>query len=235
SLAGPLRRVRQALVYDLLVFSDAESARIRERATRLAGFLTPMLFYLAVAIRAHHAVLGARPERPASYVVPLPVNLRPKGAEGGMFRTRVSMIWFQVPAEAAAGELEALLERLKEQRRRAVRERQIEGGVAAMDYARWAPAPLYARMARRALGGELCSFFFAYTDEFCPGLDHFFGAPVRDGFHAPSVPASPGSGLVFSLRSGRLDCTHVRQAGVLGPDELAAFRARLEQDLLGAP
>ena len=33
---------------------------------------------------------------PGSYVVPLPVNLRPKGGEGAIFRTHVSLIWFQV-------------------------------------------------------------------------------------------------------------------------------------------
>jgi hypothetical protein len=230
SLAGPARRVRQALVYDLLSFPDE---RIRERATRLAGFLTPMLFYLAVAIRAHRAVLRARKLEPESYVVPLPVNLRPKGGEGGMFRTRVSMLWFQVPAPAAA-DLGTLLEELKEQRRRAIREGQVENGVAAMDFARFAPTRLYVRMARRPLHGELCSFFFAYTGPFCAGLERFFGAEVQQGFHAPAVPASPGSGLVVSLHGSRVNCTHVHQRGVLGEAEQAVFRERLERDLEGS-
>lgn len=232
SLAGPRRRVRQDLEVDLRGFPALASAAIRERAAGLAGFLTPMLFYLAASVRAHHAVLRARGTVPASYVVPLPVNLRPKGGEGGIFRTRVSMLWFQVRAELAE-DLEALLAELKAQRRRAIREGQVECGVAAMDYARAAPAPLYAHMARRPLRGELCSFFFAWTDAFCPGLTHFFGAPVRDGFHAPSVPPSPGSSLVFSLRDERLNVTHVRQRGILDGAELARFRASLEADLAG--
>ena len=40
-----------------------------------------------------------------------------------------------------------------------------------MDFARYAPSRLYGSLARRPLGGELCSFFFAYTGEFCPGLE----------------------------------------------------------------
>jgi hypothetical protein len=232
SLAGPARRVRQQLVYDLLSFPDERSARIRERATRLAGFLTPMLFYLAVAIRAHRAVLRARDLEPESYVVPLPVNLRPKGGEGGLFRTRVSMLWFQVPAGATA-DLETLLEELKVQRRRAIQEGQVENGVAAMDFARFAPTRLYVRMARRPLRGELCSFFFAYTGPFCAGLERFFGAEVQQGFHAPAVPPSPGSGLVVSLHGPRVNCTHVRQRGALDEAEQAAFRERLERDLEG--
>ncbi|MEN8161689.1 MAG: hypothetical protein ABFS41_16585, partial [Myxococcota bacterium] len=96
------------------------------------------------------------------------------------------------------------------------------------------PARCYAGMARRPLRGELCSFFFAWTDSFCAGLDHFFGARVLDGFHAPSVPPSPGSGLVFSVRGERLNVTHVRQRGVLSQTELERFREELMRNLTGA-
>jgi hypothetical protein len=161
------------------------------------------------------------------------VDLRPKGGEGAVFRTRVSMIWLQVRAERTR-ELDTLLADLKDVRRRAIREHQVENGVAAMGYALRAPARLYAHMTRRALRGELCSFFFGWTAAFCEGLERFFGAPVLDGFHAPSVPASPGSGLVFSLVGPRLNVTHVRQRGVLSEVELALFREALVRDLTGA-
>ena len=232
SLAGPARDVPQALVYDVHAFSDEESAGILSRAAALAGFLTPMLFYVAAAVRAHDAVLRARGSVPESYVVPLPVDLRPKGGEGGVFRTRVSMIWLQVRSDRVQ-DLALLLADLKEVRRRAIREHQVENGVAAMDYALRAPARLYARMTRRALHGELCSFFFGYTASFCDGLDEFFGARLLDGFHAPSVPPSPGSGLVFSLCGAHLNVTHVRQQGVLSDGERALFRAALVRDLTG--
>ncbi len=233
SLAGPARRrVRQALVYDVHGFSPEETTGIVGRAASQAGFLTPMLFYVAAAIRAHDAVLRARGSVPESYVVPLPVDLRPKGGEGGVFRTRVSMIWLQVRAERAR-DLATLLEDLKAVRRQAIRERQVENGVAAMAYALRAPAWLYARMTRRALHGELCTFFFGYTAAFCGGLDRFFGAELIDGFHAPSVPPSPGSGLVFSLVGDRLNVTHVRQRGVVSEDELARFGDALRSDLTG--
>ena len=230
SLAGPVRSVRQDLVYDVHGFSAEASAAIVARAAALAGFLTPMLFYVAVAVRAHDAVLRARGTAPASYVVPLPVDLRPKGGAGGVFRTRVSMIWLQVRGDRVH-DLGALLADLKDVRRRAIRERQVENGVAAMSYALHAPARLYARMTRRALRGELCSFFFGYTAAFCEGLGSFFGAELLDGFHAPSVPPSPGSGLVFSLFGERLNVSHVRQRGVLSEAELALFRETLVRDL----
>jgi hypothetical protein len=232
SLAGPLRRVRQALRYEVETFSVEETAAVAARARERAGFLTPMLFYLAAAIRAHAAVFRARGVDARSFVVPLPVNLRPKGAEGAVFRTHVSMLWFHVLA-AEAEDFDGLLERLKLQRRDAIKAGLVEAGIAAMDYARFAPAPLYAHMARRSFGGELCSFFFAWTDQFLPGLESFLGAPIENGFHAPSVPPSPGSSAILSVRAGRLNLTHVHQTGVLSEAERALFRERLRADLLG--
>jgi hypothetical protein len=232
SLAGPLARTRQQLGYEVATFNPDETARIVARAKQSAGFLTPMLFYLAASLRAQHAVVRARGLDPGSYVVPLPVNLRAKGGQGEIFGTRISLIWFQVfpeQVESFAG----LLTELKAQRLATIKEGLVEAGSAAMDFARWLPRRLYASMARRAFRGELCSFFFAYTDEFLPGMTSFLGAPLQNAFHAPSVPPSPGSGVIFSLREGRLNFTHVRQAGVFAEHELAVFRTALREDLLG--
>jgi len=231
SLAGPVRRTPQALGYDVESFSAAESASIVDTARRRAGFLTPMLFYMAAALRAHHAVFRARGLDPRSYVVPLPVNLRPKGGEGALFRTHVSLLWFQVLPEQLE-DLTGLIAELKTQRVAAIRAGHVENGAFAMDFARFAPRRYYVRRARRTLGGELCSFFFAFTDAFLPGLKSFFGAEIRNGFHVPPVPPSPGSCLAFSLHDGRLNATHVRQGGVFSERELALFRERLRDDLL---
>jgi hypothetical protein len=47
------------------------------------------------------------------------------------------------------------------------------------------------------------------------------------------VPPSPGSAAVFSLRAGRLNFTHVRQAGVFSGFELVRFRESMRADLIG--
>jgi len=232
SLTGPSRRARQALTAPVYTLDIDASSRVVERAKERAGFLTPMLFYLAASVRAHLAVFERRGTDPGSFVVPLPVNLRPKGAEGAVFRTRVSMMWFQVLPEAAR-DLDTLVDELKRQRRDMIKGGAIENGVAAMDWARYAPSRVYATMARRSFGGELCSFFFAFTGDFLPGLEVFVGAPILNGFHVPSVPASPGSGAIMSLREGRLNVAHVHQEGALDEAELACFRDQLFADLLG--
>ncbi len=232
SLAGPLSAARQRLEVDVTTFGADETARIGERARKLAGFLTPMLFYLAASVRAHRAVFELRGIDPRSYVVPLPVNLRAKGAGGALFGTRVSLLWFQVMRESC-GTLDSLLAELKAQRLATIKDGMVEAGTAAMDYARWLPRYAYARMARRAFGGELCSFFFGYTDEFLAGMTTFLGAPIENGFHAPSVPPSPGSAAIFSLRAGRLNFSHVRQSGVFSGFEQVRLQRSLRADLLG--
>ncbi len=232
SLAGPLRRLPQALRYDVLTLPEEETGRVVERARQKAGFLTPMLFYLACAIRGHDAVFRERKLDPGAYVVPLPVNMRPKGSEHALFRTRVSLLWFRVLPEVVR-DFDALIADLKAQRLAAIKAGQIENGVIAMDYARHAPMRLYAHMARRAMQGELCSFFFAFTGEFAGGIEAFLGAPIENAFHAPPVPTSPGSSAAMSLRGGRFNATHVHQRGLFAPAELALFRRTLRDDLLG--
>jgi len=232
SLAGPLRRTRQALHYARLRLSVEQTARSVESAKRRAGFLTPTLFYLAAAIRAHHAVFRARGADPGSYVVPLAVNLRPKGAAKAMFRTHVSLVWFQALPEQV-DDLDGLIAALKQQRLAAIKAGQVENAVAAMDFARLAPNRLYSHLSRRGFRGELCSFFFAFTGDFLADVDHFFGAEVRDGFHVAPVPPSPGSCVAVSLRGGRLGATHTYQRGVFSARELELFREQLQSDLQG--
>lgn len=231
SLAGPRRRTPQALCWDVLTLDSADSERAVAAAGRRAGFLTPMLFYLAIAIRAHHAVARVRGFDPGSYVVPLPVNLRPRGAAGAVFRSNVSLLWFQVLPDQVT-DLDVLIGELKTQRLAAIKAGHVENGSDAMGFARYAPTRLYTHMARRSFGGELCSFFFAYTGEFLGRMDRCFGAELRNGFHVAPVPPSPGSCVAMSLRAGRLNVTHAHQRGVFSDAELSVFRDSLRADLV---
>jgi len=229
---GPTR-ARQALRVALTTLSPEDTRRVVARAQEKAGFLTPVLFHLAAAIRAHAALHRVRGSDPRSFALPVVANLRPRGpGASAIFRTHVSMLWFQAMPEETR-DLDGLIERLKAQRLARIQQGFLEEGAAAMDFARWAPAPLYAAMARRTLRGELASFFFAYTGEFLADTKTFCGAEIVNGFHAPGVPASPGSGTILSLRQGRLNAAHVHQDGLLREAEREAYEARLVADLTG--
>ncbi len=232
SLGGPRRRRAQALDYDVLTLSPVETAAVRERAAAVAGALTPALFYLAATMRAHDAVFAARGADPGHYLVPLPVNRRPRGARGALFRTNVALLWFHVPRHHV-GDLGGLVAELGRQRRAAVRDGLLEASTAAMDVLRWAPAWLHTWIARRGLGGEIASFYFAFTGEFLPGLPTFCGADIVNGFHVPSVMPSPGSGVIMSVRDGRLNVAHIYQCDAVTADERRLLQARLLDDLRG--
>jgi hypothetical protein len=177
-------------------------------------------------------VFQERGEVPSSYVIPLPVNLRKKGHEGPIFQTQISMLWFQVVPDVV-DDFGALVQSIKEQRLEIIKGGAIERSAAALDFIRLMPARQYARLARSTFRGEVASFLFAFTDAFLPRCDDFFGAPLVNGFHAPSVTPSPGSSAIMSLRDGCLNVAHVYQRGVLDEDERAVFRARLLADLEG--
>ncbi|HVP31516.1 MAG TPA: hypothetical protein VMW35_20400 [Myxococcota bacterium] len=236
SPGGRLSRARQATRYERLTLRGDASERFLARAKEKAGVLTPVLFPLAASIRAHAALFRARGVLPRSFVVPVVANARPKGAASGaeaIFRTHVAMLWFRALAEETA-DLDGLVRALRTRRAELLKRHFLEDGLAALDVARIAPRRAYAFGVRRVFGGELASFFFAYTGEFLPRTATFFGAPIEDGFHVPGVPASPGSALVFSLRDGRLGVTHVWQDGVEDADERALLRRALLDDLVGS-
>jgi hypothetical protein len=233
SLGGPRRRHAQALDYDVQTLPHDATAGIIERAASVAGALTPALFYLAATMRAHDAVFAARGDDPGHYLVPLPVNLRPRGAQGAVFQTNVALLWFHV-ARRHVGDLMGLVAELARQRRTGIRDGYLEASTAAMDLMRWAPARLHTWIARRSLGGEIASFYFAFTGEFLPDLTTFCGAEIVNGFHVPSVMPSPGSSVIMSVRSGRLNVAHIYQRDALSADERRVLQERLLDDLRGA-
>jgi hypothetical protein len=232
SPGGPLRRVPQQLSYRWTTLDRERTSTIKARSAQYAGVLTPMLFYLAAAIRGHHAVAKSRGRRPQKWLIPLPVNLRSKGTAGEMFRTHITLIWFQATAEEVQ-DFEGLVEALKQQRRAAIKGGLIEAGVQAMDFVRMIPSRLFTKFARRDYDGELCSFFFAFTDEFAPDASQLCGARIETGSHVPSVPPSPGSSVVMSLRDECLTLTQIRQHGAVSDEEDEIMREQMLADLTG--
>jgi len=202
SLTGPLTATPQNLTWKRRVFANQKAKAIRERARAHAGAMRSMLFYLAVSLRAHHRVHRFRKTPPQTYLVPVPVNMR-RGASKPIFRSHVSFLWFRAPAERIP-DFEALMEHLRQRRKSMIRDGMEQLAAVALDAFRGMPTPLYHRMIRRPFGGEIASFFFSFTGDFLPDLDTFLGGRVTDGHHVPSVPVSPGSGLIWNRHRDRV-------------------------------
>lgn len=234
SLAGPLRATPLRLRYALTTLSAADTQVAIERGNRYAGFLTPAMFYLAAATRAHAAVFAARGAEPECYLVPLPVKVPAPERSTVAVGTHVSLLWFRIAKEQTR-DLTVLVEELKRQRLEQIRGGAIEDTATALEFVRFLPLPIYAYMLRRNLRGELSSFVFAFTGEFAPQLTQLAGAEVLNGFHAPAVQPSPGSGLIMSLRRGRLNIAHVYQEGVITDAERSLLLEHLLADLRSEP
>ncbi len=232
SLAGATRGRTHALRSRVLAFDHGTTEQIAARAQAKAGYLAPALFYLAAAIRAHHALFLARGLKPGSFLIPFPIDMRPQEDHQEILRNCMGWIWFEVPAELVEN-IDALITELRSQLRDRLEHARLDAGRAALHLARFLPGWVLPRVARRVLGGTLGSFWFAYTDELLPGLDHFLGAEIRDVIQVLSVPPSPGSSIVVAPYAGRLNVTHVWSADVLSDADSELFSTRLERELLG--
>ena len=218
SLAGPIRSMPKQLDYEVHRFPPEETDAFDKLARSEAGVISPMLFYLAITIRAHHRVFLHRSSVPSQYLVPVAVNLRRGTDIDPTFRNHVTFLWFGVePSEL--DDRQMLINSLKEQKRSQIQDGFPRSMAIAMENNRYVPTEMNRRMMRAQAGGELCSFFFAYTGHLFPEVSELCGGQIRDGFPTAGVPPSPGSSFVWSLVHGQLNLTHLFQQGVVRPDE----------------
>ncbi len=232
SLGGPPSR-RGAAEFHVEQFSGAESARITARSTAAAHELFQMCWFLACAMRMHHAVLRRRGLDPESYQANCPVQERKRGARHPIWQNHVSQLFFRLlPSELS--DLAAATRALQEQFVSQTRQRLDLAFATTSRLLRRMPARLYLRMILKGSHGHLTSFFFSHTGEFLPECRSFCGATIEHGWHVPSVCQPPGTGVFFSRRDARLTATIAWRDGVLGDGELETMCAQLRADLLGA-
>ncbi len=213
-------------------FSAAETAEITARAKTATHELFQMGWFLAVAMRVHHAVLCRRGEDAESYQSNCPVQERKRGARHPIWQNHVSQLFFRLtPAEIA--DLDAAARALQGQFVAQTRERLDAAFATTSRFLRRMPAGLYLRMIRNGSHGHLTSFFFSHTGEFLPECRTFCGAPIAHGWHVPSVCQPPGTGVFFSQRDARLIAVLSWREGALRPGEFCIMRMRLRADLLG--
>jgi hypothetical protein len=230
SLAGPLQERAKKLRYRVHQWSEETTRRLRKYVDEEIGASIPMLFYLALSIRAHKAVYDQRGTDPGQFLVPVTVNKYPDGDQRPLFGTHVSFWWFRIEPKVAT-DFTQLIDHLKRQRLELIKDEFHEQFNRAMSVTRYFPRWLNARMMRRETEGELASFFFSYTGELVPSVDQFFGGGIERMFHAPAPPASPGSSFVWSIRSGQLQLTHLFDQQAVSRDERERAIRTLRDDL----
>jgi len=231
SLATQRKPAARTMKYHVTALPAGDSVRVHENAARLCGFLGDTSFHLAATLMELHQ-LHARTGCPsASYVVPVPVGLRPKGTRAPLFSNQVATILHQFfPDELAT--VEKTSTALKTRQADCLRGDEIDASITLGQLFRKLPLAIYMRLVKQSLRGEICSLFFGDTGVVDPALETFLGARITGLVHVPAVTLSPGVGVVFSRFHGQLRFIVVHADGAMTENEAVEFSSRLRERLL---
>jgi hypothetical protein len=156
---------------------------------------------LAVVGRAMAELWRRRGLPEAPFLLPISVDLRPKGESGPVFGNSLAFHFarFQ-PSDTS--DVPALARALRQQMADAVRDGQIEANEVAMEFLHYRPLSRMLRVLPWTTGGELFSFNCADLGEWPPALAQCFGRRVLNAYHIPVVPPRPGLGVFFNRCGG---------------------------------
>ncbi|MEP6662046.1 MAG: hypothetical protein ABJC04_00155 [Verrucomicrobiota bacterium] len=212
-------------------FSKEDSGQINLHANLHGGFLANSTFHLAATLLELHA-LHLRLQCPsASYVVPIPVGLRPKGTRAPLFSNQVAMMLHQFLPEQLDSMPHAVAA-VKEHSAESLRDNALDSGIALAQLFRCFPLPVYMRLIKQQLRGEICSLFFGDVGATDPALQTFFGARIESATHIPAVTVPPGLAVAFYRFHEQLSFTVVYAKGTLNSDDAKVFVDRLRERLL---
>lgn len=223
--AGPKLR------YRVESFSAEETTRIRANGVRLCGMLGDAQYHAAVSVFELHRLHQKLGCTSASYVLPMPVGLRPKGSPDPLFSNQVAMLMIQFLPEHL-DTIEHAVAALKTQTQEAIRHGLLESAVMLSELFRFLPLPIYMAIVKQGLRGEICSVFYGDTASVNPLLTNFLGVEVEDFAHIAAVTPSPGIGVIFYYFRGTLRVTVLSLAPVLSEAEAEEFAATLRSRLL---
>lgn len=187
----------------LLSFSDQESARINARCQQLNAGFRRSHFYLAASIRALHTVATARGNKDAAYLVPVPHDMRRRGANGPVFSNNLSILFYRIEPRLA-GRLSDLIGELTRQMMDQIRDRFPECCMAALDMFRPLPLNYYLHQLGKPTRGKFASLSFSDSGETCAGIGDLLGAQIQEVTHMVPAWRPPGLTILFWTFRNRL-------------------------------
>jgi len=214
--AGPVRFHRESFV-------ERDPAASRDRASRDTGWR------LAVVGKAMREIHARRNVPEAPFLLPIAVDLRPKGELGPTFGNILAFHFARFrPSDAA--DVPRLASALRGQIADAVRDGQLEANDVAMDFLQYRPLAFVRRAIRRT-GGATFSFNCADVMDFPAALDRCFGRRVVNAYHIPAVPPRPGIGVFFNRCAGRSNLVVAWIDGVVTDDDVTRIVATVREGM----
>jgi hypothetical protein len=158
---------------------------------------------LAAVARAMADLSLRRGLADAPFLVPIAVDLRPKGEPGPIFGNMLGFHFAQF-ARSDTADVALLARALRRQMADAVRDGHIEAAEAALEFIKYRRLSTMLRELPGTARGETFSFNCADVGEFPARLDSLFDRRVVNAYHVPAVMPRPGLGVFFN-RCGDAD------------------------------
>jgi hypothetical protein len=185
-----------------------------ERATR------EISWRLALVGKAMAELWQRRGLPDVPFLLPISVDLRPKGHPGATFGNQLAFHFARFPPSDTR-DVPALARALRRQMAEAVRDGQIEANAVAMEFLGYRPLSTMLRVLPWTAGGELFSFNCADLADWPATLEQCFGRRVVNAYHIPVVPPRPGLGVFFNRCGNRNNVVVSWMEGVVSRDEAA--------------
>jgi hypothetical protein len=193
---------------------DAASTAGERRATR------EITWRVAVAGKAMAELWRARRLPDVPFLVPISVDLRPKGEVGATFGSQLAFHFARFrPTET--DDVAALAHTLRRQMADAVRDGHIDANAVAMQFLKYRPLSTMLSVLPWTADGELFSFHCADLADWPRGLADCFGRRVVNAYHVPVVPPRPGIGVFFNRCANRDNLVVAWREGVVSEGEAA--------------
>lgn len=154
------------------------------------------------------------------FLVPVSVDLRPKGEPGATFGNCLAFHFARFkPSDTT--DIPALARALRDQMVQALRDGQIEANAAGMEFLHYRPISMMLRELPWTATGESFSFNCADIGEVPPEIRTLFGRRVVNAYHVPVVLPRPGIGVFFNRCAGTNNLVVSWVEGAVGEDEAA--------------
>ena len=212
-------------------FTAEETERVRSNSVRFCGALGDAQYHAAVAVTELHRLQQQLAYPSPSYVLPIPVGLRPKGRVEPLFSNQVIMLMTQLLPQHLTSVTDAV-GALKLQTEQGMRNGMLDSGIMLSELFRFLPLKIYTAVLKQGLRGEICSLFYGDTAAVNPNVTTFLGVPIQDFAHVAAITPSPGIGVVFYYFRGLLRVTTLHSLQALTDEEAAEFATSLRARLL---
>jgi hypothetical protein len=208
-------------------FTDCGESRSPLRRGEFTGRLA--------VVGAAVARLAARRGLPdTAFVVPVSVDLRPKGDAGPVIGNYLSFHFAHFTSRDATTPA-TLATHLRSQLADALRTNQIDANAVGMDILRYRPVRWFFPRMPWTAGTDICSFNAADTGAFTPAARPLFGRTVLNGYHVPGVPRLPGLGVFFNRCGDVQNGVVVWCEGVVTTEEAVGLLDAVAADLAWRP